>query len=603
MIQIKKKKQLCSGLFQFADLDWKQDTLYRMQHSNESDIHKKNKNGFSLFSHPLTQKHQSLILTSQVGAGKVTDCGYDQFESIYTQIRSSCDFVLEADIQVNSFLLPDRTTYQEGFGLFIRDTMDLDPETGYPYSNMLAAGGYYGGWNFFGRFGILKDDIENVTNYFLYGKESNHKPFLTQKDAPRSFHLLIERKGSGIRADMTDTSGNHLFRPISSENIRKPGSEGFSFPEDGSCCIPVPQNMFVERESDNLYLGFFAAGSSIAIPKRSVRLILSDRPETPSSSKIYASPGGSCMGLGTENSPYDLQTAIMLCEPGQEIVAAPGIYPLKQDLMIDKSHSGREDRTKKLTSAERGKAVLDFQKTSHALKLYGDFWEIDGLTITNGFGIQVQGNHNSIVNCRAKNNLETGILIRHEKNESDKTTWPSYNTIENCISCYNADQSGCNADGFACKVAAGEGNRFIRCTSYINADDGFDLFTKNRKIGLVELIECRSFLNGYSLDINNKLRPTNGNGTGFKLGGSGLGICHTATACEAYGNKGKGFSSNSNPQMKLLKCKAGNNLKNYDFFFSGIRSIVNKTMEECSEENREDFDPLSLWEKTVSDET
>ena len=64
--------------------------------------------------------------------------------------------------------------------------------------------------------------------------------------------------------------------------------------------------------------------------------------------------------------------------------------------------------------------------------------------------------------------------------ESQKNEWPAYNTILNCTSYYNCDSAQNDADGFAAKLSVGEGNVFDGCVSYNNADDGYDLYAKEK---------------------------------------------------------------------------------------------------------------------------
>jgi len=57
----------------------------------------------------------------------------------------------------------------------------------------------------------------------------------------------------------------------------------------------------------------------------------------------------------------------------------------------------------------------------------------------------------------------------------------AYNDIIDCDAFRNFDfktsgGAGGNADGFACKLTVGVGNRFIRCRSWENSDDGYDCF-------------------------------------------------------------------------------------------------------------------------------
>ena len=126
----------------------------------------------------------------------------------------------------------------------------------------------------------------------------------------------------------------------------------------------------------------------------------------------------------------------------------------------------------------------------------------------------------------------------------------------------------------------------------MNSDDGFDLFSKNRPIGAVRLTECRSWMNGYTLRDGLPVK-TAGNGSGFKLGGSGQPADHEAIRCEAIGNRGYGFTSNSNPRMRLSGCRAGNNRENYVYYFSGAGENALRLTEACREADDPAFAPAA----------
>ena len=124
----------------------------------------------------------------------------------------------------------------------------------------------------------------------------------------------------------------------------------------------------------------------------------------------------------------------------------------------------------------------------------------------------------------------------------------------------------------------------------MNTDDGFDLFSKNRSIGAVKLIECRSWLNGYRLQ-DGKVIHSRGNGNGFKLGSSGIPVAHEAVGCEAAGNRECGFTSNSNPRLFLSDCRAEDNAKNYVYYFTGTRAQPSCVLNNCTENRNPEFDP------------
>jgi hypothetical protein len=50
----------------------------------------------------------------------------------------------------------------------------------------------------------------------------------------------------------------------------------------------------------------------------------------------------------------------------------------------------------------------------------------------------------------------------------------------------DADNFGSDADGFACKMHNGKGNRFIRCRAWDNADDAWDLYETDYPVYILE---------------------------------------------------------------------------------------------------------------------
>ena len=148
-----------------------------------------------------------------------TDAGYDDMVCIYTKISSFDDFIAEADITVNQFLYEPEPNNQEGFGLFVRETVKRHPVNGLYYSNMAAVGGYYGRNNLFGRSGIRGEDISRIDHYYLYRKVNHpggfyeHDPlrYRVSPDQSRRYHLSFSRSGKEFSAKMTDMEGNDVL--------------------------------------------------------------------------------------------------------------------------------------------------------------------------------------------------------------------------------------------------------------------------------------------------------------------------------------------------------------------------------------------------------
>ncbi len=684
------------------------------------------------------------------GVGKVTDCGYDAGACLWISLPADREFSFQAELTVTRFLDERSVNCQEAFGLFLRDTLAVDPGTGLHYSNVAAAGGICGRRNLFVRTGITRRDIGHVDNLYLYRRVDDPAsvcagdPFSYRiaPDRPAVFRVSMKRIGNDLTFRLLDAEGKDLLEEAANGGTGERADGGRILHGEEGYTVSLPGSFF-SRGDGTACLGFFAArGCSLTIPLDSCRLELfrkrrvrsglrkeisgavgnllnknadpfapapagwedlqqkqrtralggweelqqkrrtrelglagkSGRTDktgtsgktdrglhiTPEDSRdqkpgqgtgvivggavLYAAPDGKKEAAGTREDPLDLQSAIRRCAPGGEVRLRAGRYLLTREILIEKEFSGlpgmrkrlrgetpektAQEKTQPCEAARYGEAsvavsgsgipardlqslnagdgrrpVLDFGGGNGALRIQGDYWDVDGIDVTRGMGLKIEGSCNRIRGCRAYRNLETGILIRHPDGRSPRKEWPGYNLVEFCSSYENMDASGQNADGFACKVAAGEGNVFRGCLAWMNTDDGFDLFSKNRAIGAVLLERCGSFLNGFRMDdhlmdgprkddlrkdglrmddlrmdifridglrmdgegaaepesFTGALSATAGNGNGFKLGGSGMEVAHRAVGCMAAGNRGAGFTSNSNPFMSLLRCRAYNN--------------------------------------------
>jgi pectate disaccharide-lyase len=169
-------------------------------------------------------------------------------------------------------------------------------------------------------------------------------------------------------------------------------------------------------------------------------------------------------------------------------------------------------------------------------------------------------------------------LGRASSSYTSISQWPSYNLILNCDSYDNADATGENADGFACKLTTGNGNVFRGCISHNNSDDGWDLFTKTETgaIGPVTIEDCIAYNNGM---LSNGTVPSSGDGNGFKLGGDKIAVNHIVRRCIAFNNKKHGFTHNSNSgSIQISNCTSWHN------------SMSSPTIQGSSDYNFE-FDP------------
>lgn len=221
----------------------------------------------------------------------------------------------------------------------------------------------------------------------------------------------------------------------------------------------------------------------------------------------------------------------------------PGIYP---PVSIPMSASGTPAEHKKI-KAEGTVILRPVEGQSVLLSLDSNYWEIDGLELdgqsrfgTSGF--LIHGSHNVITDCKVHHTMtsarDAGFMITTIRPQ--KTFWPSHNRLIRCESFENHDRTDQNADGFACRTGAGDGNCFISCLSHHNSDDGFDLYNNinDGPNGPVLLENCTAYQNHCN---------------GFKLGGEGQEAAHTVRGCISFENGLNGFSDNFNPGKMLLE--------------------------------------------------
>ncbi len=278
--------------------------------------------------------------------------------------------------------------------------------------------------------------------------------------------------------------------------------------------------------------------------------------------KIYVTPAGKADAQGTEADPVDIYTAVKYVQPGQTIVLAAGTYSLKSTVKVERGIDGTPSKPIKLV-ADGGRAVFDFNSACAGFIFAGDYWYVKGIDCTKSGnslkGIQVSGSHITLEDIRAYENGNTGIQISRYLATDARDEWPSYDLILNCTSYSNADAGYEDADGFAAKLTCGDGIVFDGCISYNNADDGWDLFAKveSGPIGQVTIKNCVAFANGYGVDGKDE-----GNGNGFKMGGSSISGPHKLINSVAWGNKAKGIDSNSGPDIQVFNSMSFNNGSN-----------------------------------------
>ncbi len=292
-------------------------------------------------------------------------------------------------------------------------------------------------------------------------------------------------------------------------------------------------------------------------------------------SVYHCSPNGNdATADGSFEKPfYNVQKAIDLASGGDTIYLKGG--PYNYSTRININQSGDEKNSIALFSIPGQRAILDFSSMADAdanqgIRLTGSYWHFFGFDISgagdNGLLIERnkpsggsysdvaaltdQAHHNTIEFCNFYRNRDSGLQL---KNLAEN------NRIVNCDSYFNRDASDGDADGFAPKMTVGTGNYFYGCRAWQNSDDGWDLYLKCKDDGfpqdMVTTIEnCWCWNNGFLEDGS----ESEGNGNGFKLGGSGdKDERHDAVLirCLAFDNLQKGFDQNNNMgNMTLINC-------------------------------------------------
>ena len=296
---------------------------------------------------------------------------------------------------------------------------------------------------------------------------------------------------------------------------------------------------------------------------------------------VYVSVDGKVANEGTKESPKDISSALTGATAGTTIIIQEGTYTRRVRFLL--TAKGTPDAMIKVQAEEGAKVVIDFSQMefnslNRGVQLQGSFWHWYGVEITGAGdnGMYISGSNNIIENCQFYRNRDSGLQLgRAAGTDTNINTWPSNNLIKNCTSFDNYDDEtlGENADGFGAKLTVGNANIFDGCIAYRNSDDGWDLYGKedSGNIGTVILYNCVSFENGFlakSYDTPTAdgtgtyktYNTTNGDGIGFKLGGSSMESDVIMENCLAFNNKLHGFSDNSNPGFINMKnCTAVNN--------------------------------------------
>ena len=271
-------------------------------------------------------------------------------------------------------------------------------------------------------------------------------------------------------------------------------------------------------------------------------------------------------------TPQQIITAISNATPGESIYIRGGNYTFSSTIHITGNGSSGNIISLLAYPDDAQRPKLDFSSMSEnssnrGIDLSGDYWYIQGIDVyaAGDNGMFISGNNNLIEFCTFSENADTGLQIGNGASD---------NTILNCDSYYNADSTLENADGFACKLDAGSGNKFIGCRAWQNLDDGWDGYLRDTDNITTYYENCWAFKNGYLMDGS----VGAGDGNGFKTGGSDdKTLKHNAVYknCIAAGNVYDGFDHNSNRgDIVMFNCASYNNGRNINFSSTNIANSL-----------------------------
>lgn len=287
-----------------------------------------------------------------------------------------------------------------------------------------------------------------------------------------------------------------------------------------------------------------------------------------SNTTIYVSPSGSPLNDGSRTSKaMSIEAAARLYKAGTTINIAEGTYKLSSTLVFSSNGDantvtkvvGGTDSNGKINVTLNFSSMLE-QDANQGIKLCGNFHEFSDIIVKGAGdnGMLVGSSNNVIKNCVFTENHDTGLQISRFSGsvQTNLNQYPANNLILNCTSYNNSDTAGEDADGFAAKLTVGQGNVFDGCLAYCNVDDGWDLYAKQDSgaIGLVTIRNCVSMANGRRLTSAGKIDLNfDGDGNGFKLGGSSMPGEVIVENCLAAYNYAHGFTDNSNPGVISIK--------------------------------------------------
>ena len=344
--------------------------------------------------------------------------------------------------------------------------------------------------------------------------------------------------------------------------------------------------------SDNTIATINSGGLLTPLNNGVVKVIATSKDPNAVSAELEISISGFSNIPGVSTST-ELLNAIQNAISGDVIYVKEGVFTFSTTIKITQSGTSTNQISIITHPNNSQRPIFDFSlmsenSSNRGIELSGSYWHIKGIKITKAGdnGMWINGHNNLVEYCEFSENSDTGLQI---------SSGGSNNTILNCDSFFNADSTLENADGFASKLDAGDGNKFIGCRAWQNLDDGWDGYLKGTDNITTTYENCWAIKNGYLKDGSKGV----GDGNGFKTGGSDdKTLKHNAIFknCLAVGNVVDGFDHNSNRgNVEIYNSGAYNNGRNINFGSSNIANALTiKNTVSFSGDNNDSYNAINI---------
>ena len=266
----------------------------------------------------------------------------------------------------------------------------------------------------------------------------------------------------------------------------------------------------------------------------------------------------------------DLSNAIKNASAGTVIQVRGGTYYPTATLQSTANGTSSSPVTLTAYGSETVKiSGTSLPSGSWIFKLTADYWNVSNITF--------QNSPDSAVVCQSCTGTYWNNIKTINGGDSGFTLTGSdtaNNTVKNIDSYgnYDAADHGENADGIAIKFGTGSGNLVTGARVYNNSDDGIDLWSFSSP---VTIEHTWSFGNGQNRWGDSAFA---GDGNGYKLGGDGETVAHVVNNSAAWGNKGNGFTENSNTGSIVINRTTAYANGNWGYYFATSSARLGKNL-------------------------